>query len=171
MLVLTLLVTMAAAPPQPRRCPVAAPAALPELIGTWRLVMTGGLDRPHPESTAATATIAPSLDACLLQEHVVAAGDAAPYEALVLWGANGPDGSIQRVFVHSQHGRFGMYQGPRLGGEILLVQLDTQPEGTLIQNRVSIRDRDHVEILSRMSTDGGVSWTSLSRWRYERVSD
>jgi hypothetical protein len=172
MFVLTLLLTLAGAPPpQPRRCSVSATAALPELIGTWQLVMTGGLDRPHPESTAATATIAPTLDACLLQERVVATGDAAPYEALVLWGVNGPDGSIQRVFVHSQHGRFGVYEGPRRGAEILLLQLDTQPAGTLIQNRVTIGDRDHVEILSRMSTDGGASWTPLSSWRYTRMSN
>ena len=163
-----LLLTLASVASQPRHCPVSAATALPELIGTWQIEMTGGLDRPNPTSASATATIGTSLDGCVLREQVVGRDDSAPYEALVLWAVNGPDDGIQLVFVHSQHGRIGLYQGPRRGDTIVLRQLDTRPEGVSVENRVEIRDSDHFEILSQISTNDGASWTALSRWRYER---
>ena len=88
----------------------------------------------------------------------------------MLWGVNGPDGAVQRVFVHSQHGRFGVYQGRRNGSELALVQqpLGSQPDATIVEHRVVFRDRDHFQILSRMSTDRGATWVALSRWEYER---
>jgi hypothetical protein len=33
---------------------------------------------------------------------------------------------------------------------------------------VVFRDRDHFQILSRMSTDRGATWVALSRWEYVR---
>jgi hypothetical protein len=151
-------------------CPIEAASALPELVGSWQVVMVHGLDRPQPESTPATATIAPELNGCLLHERLVARSGNPPYEAMVLWGVNGPDGAVQRVFFHSQHGRLGVYQGRRTGSELTLVQqpLGSQPDATIVEHRVVFRDRDHFQILSRMSSDRGVTWVALSRWEYER---
>ncbi|HKW09722.1 MAG TPA: hypothetical protein VJO33_05035, partial [Gemmatimonadaceae bacterium] len=147
-------------------CPVQPANTLPELIGSWHVLMIGGLDRPRPDSTRAESTIAPELAGCLLRERVQAVG----YEALVLWGANGADGATQRVFVHSQHGRFGIYQGRRVGSELSLRQqsLSSQPDSVVVENNLTIRDRDHISITSRLSSDRGRTWTDLSRWEYVR---
>lgn len=156
---------------QPRStCPVEAAAVLPELVGSWQVLIVQGLDRPAPESTRATATISPELNGCLLRERVIASTGTPPYEALVLWGVNGPDEAIQRVFAHSQHGRFGVYQGRRSGADLPLVQqpLGSPPTAEIVRHRVSFRDRDHIQILSEISTDRGVTWVALSRWEYER---
>lgn len=145
---------------------------LPELAGSWRVLIVQGLDRPQPESSEATATISPELNGCLLHERVIERTGTPPYEALVYWGVNGHDDAVQRVFVHSQHGRFGIYQGRRKGSEIPLVQqsLTSQPDTTIVEHRVVFRDRDHFQIVSRMSEDRGAAWVTLSRWEYERLS-
>lgn len=149
-------------------CPVQPASTLPELIGSWRVLMIGGLDRSQPDSTRAEATIGVDLDGCLLRERLQATG----YEALALWGANGADGTIQRVFVHSQHGRFGIYQGRRVGSELSLRQqnLSPQPDSVVVENNVTIRDRDHFSIASRLSNDRGHTWIGLSRWEYVRAT-
>src|SRR4051812_47542438 len=95
-------------------CPVAARTALPELSGKWAVLMIR-LDGPRPDSTRANATIAADLQGCLLRERLRARTGTPPYEGLILWGVNGADSSVQRIFVHSQHGRFGVYQGRRVG--------------------------------------------------------
>ena len=120
----------------------------PSWSAPGRSLMVGGLDRPQPESTQAAATISAELNGCLLHERVVARTGNPPYEALVLWGVNGPDGAVQRVLVHSQHGRFGVYQGRRNGSELPLVQqpLGSQPDATIVEHRVVFRDRDHFQI-------------------------
>lgn len=96
----------------------------------------------------------------------------APTLLLVLWGANGADGTTQRVFVHSQHGRFGIYQGNRVGSELSLRQqsLSSQPKSVVVENNMTIRDRDHFSITSRLSNDRGRTWIDLSRWEYVRES-
>jgi len=148
-------------------CPVQPANTLPELVGSWHVLMIGGLDRPKSDSMHAESTIAVELDGCLLREQLLAPG----YGALVLWGANGGDGTTQRVFVHSQHGRFGIYQGRRVGAELLLRQqnLSSQPDSIIVENDVAIRDRDHFAIASRLSNDRGRSWIALSRWEYVRA--
>ena len=116
--------------------------------------------------------IAADLQACLLHEHVTAVDGTPPYEALVVWGANGADSTIQRVFAHSQHGRLGVYQGRRRGSDIPLRQiaLSPQPDSVVVENLVVIRDRDHFTITSRLSNDRGRTWQPLSRWEYRRKS-
>ena len=155
-----------------RACPIAAPAALPELSGTWNVLLISGLDRPRPDSARASATITADLQACLLREHVITTTGNPPYEALIVWGVNGVDSTIQRVFAHSQHGRLGVYQSRRTGSEIALRQiaLSPQPDSVVVENLVVIRDRDHFTITSRLSNDRGRTWQALSRWEYQRKS-
>jgi hypothetical protein len=131
-----------------------------------------GLDRPRADTTRATATIAGDLQACLLRERVVAVAGTPPYEAVIVWGVNGPDSTVQRVFAHSQHGRFGVYQGRRRGTELPLRQmsLSPQPDSVVVENLVVFRDRDHFTITSRLSNDRGRTWQALSRWEYRRTS-
>ena len=154
-----------------RACPIAASAALPELTGTWQVLRISGLDRPHPDSATSRATFSPELQDCLIREQLRAETGTPPYEAAILWGVNGADSSIQRIFAHSQHGRFGMYQGRRSGGTITLRQLSTsaQPTTEVVENVVLIRDADHFGITSRLSSDAGSTWRELSRWEYQRI--
>jgi hypothetical protein len=155
-----------------RACPIDATATLPELTGVWTTLLISGLDRPRADTSRASATITADLQACLLRERVVAVAGNPPYEALVFWGVNGPDSTIQRVFAHSQHGRFGIYQGRRAGSEIALRQMSLapQPDSVVVENLVVIRDRDHFTITSRLSSDRGRTWQALSRWEYQRTS-
>jgi hypothetical protein len=88
-----------------RACPVTATSALPEVAGRWEVRVINALDRPRPDTMLADATIAAELQDCLLRERLVARGGAPGYEALIHWGANGADSTIQRTFVHSNHGR------------------------------------------------------------------
>jgi hypothetical protein len=152
--------------------PVQPAETLPELLGTWRVLMIGRLDQSRPDSTRAESTIATELQGCLLRERLRVSTEPRGYEAMVLWGANGADGTIQRVFVHSQHGRFGIYQGRRAGSELRLRQenLSSQPDSVVVENNVSIRDRDHFSITSRLSNDRGRTWIVLSRWEYARAA-
>jgi hypothetical protein len=153
-------------------CPLAAPSVLPELSGSWEVVVINGLDRPHPDTMRADATTVADLQACVLRERLLARRGSPPYESLALWGVNGADTTVQRLFVHSQHGRFGIYQGRRTGNEIVLRQMSSppQPTRTVVEHQVQIGDRDHVAITSRISTDGGGSWQALSRSEYRRAS-
>jgi hypothetical protein len=155
-----------------RTCPVAAPASLPELPGTWQVLLIGRLDGARPDTTRAKASIVTDLQSCLLQERLVAITGNPPYEGFVVWGVNGADTTVQRVFAHSQHGRFGVYQGRRSGSEIALRQIamSPQPDSVVVENHVAIADRDHFTITSRLSSDGGRSWRVLSRWDYRRTS-
>lgn len=155
-----------------RACPIAATSALPELTGAWQVLMISGLDRTHPDSAQAIATIATDLQACLLREQLRAQTGNPPYEALILWGVNGADSTIQRIFAHSQHGRIGVYQGRRIGAVIALRQqsLSTQPDDVVVENQVLIGNRDHFTITSRLSEDHGRTWRLLSRWEYQRTS-
>jgi hypothetical protein len=165
---LALVATLAAG----RACPIAAATALPEMTGAWDMLLINRLDRPRPDTVRATATIAADLQACLLHERVTAVTGTPPYEALVVWGVNGADSTIQRVFAHSQHGRLGVYQGRRMGSDIALRQiaLSPQPDSVVVENLVVIRDRDHFTITSRLSNDRGRTWQALSRWEYRRKS-
>jgi hypothetical protein len=153
-----------------RACPIAATSALPELVGTWEVRAVSGLDRPRPDTMRADATIAAELGDCLLRERLVARGGSPGYEALIHWGANGADSSIQRTFVHSNHGRFGVYQGRRTGGDIPLRQMPItgQSNATVVEHRVEIVGRDRFSISSWISYDAGGSWQALSRWEYTR---
>jgi|KBSMisStaDraftv2_1062788.scaffolds.fasta_scaffold494292_1 hypothetical protein len=152
-------------------CPIAASAALPELTGTWQVLQIFGVDRPQPDSATARATFSPELQSCLIREQLRAERGTPPYEALILWGANGADGSIQRILAHSQHGRFGMYEGRRSGGTITLRQLSNsvQPSAEIVENVVLFRDADHFVWSSRLSSDAGRTWQELSRWEYARA--
>jgi hypothetical protein len=111
-----------------------------------------------------------SSSACLLRERVITATGNPPYEALIVWGVNGADSTIQRVFARSQHGRLGVYQGRRTGFDIALRQIafSPQPDSVVVENLVVIRDRDHFTITSRLSNDRGRTWQALSRWEYRR---
>jgi hypothetical protein len=168
-MILTTLMALALLAPS-RVCPSSAPAALPELTGTWQVLRISGLDRPRPDSATARATFSPDLQSCLIREELRDESADPPYEALILWGVNGQDGSIQRVFVHSRHGRFGMYEGRRSGNSIILRQLpgSAQPSADVVENQVLIRDATHFALVSRLSSDGGRTWRELSRWEYHR---
>ena len=150
----------------------AAATVLPELPGVWNVLALSALDRARPDTMYAQATIETDLRECLLRERLVAASETPPYESLALWGVNGPDSTVQRVFVHSQHGRFGIYQGRRRGSEIALVQMSStpQPSASIVENRVEFADRDHFSITSRISSDSGRTWQMLSRREYQRAS-
>jgi hypothetical protein len=154
-----------------RACPIVAAVALPELTGTWQVLRISGLDRPRPDSAMARATFSPDLQGCLVREQLRAEMGNPPYEALILWGVNGADSRIQRVFAHSQHGRFGIYEGGRNGNTITLRQMPIsgQPSMDVVENQVLIRDPDHFAIVSRLSGDGGQTWQVLSRWEYQRI--
>jgi len=167
---LTPILALVAALATGRTCPIAATAALPELAGSWDMVLVNRLDGPQPDTTRATSTIAADLQGCLLNERVTAVAGNPPYEALVVWGVNGADSTIQRVFAHSQHGRLGVYQGRRRGSEIALRQNAIPPQfnNSAVENIVVIRDRDHFTITSRLSNDRGLTWQLLSRWEYRR---
>lgn len=166
--ILTLAATLGAA----SSCPLAAPSVLPELSGSWEVVVINGLDRPRPDTMRADATIVADLQACVLRERLLGRRGSPPYESLAIWGVNGADTTVQRLFVHSQHGRFGIYQGRRTGNEIVLRQMSSPPQaaGTVVEHRVRIGDRDHLAITSRISTDDGGSWQVLSRSEYRRAS-
>ncbi|HEV7992348.1 MAG TPA: hypothetical protein VGP25_11030 [Gemmatimonadaceae bacterium] len=169
-MILPLLLALVSSAPD-RACPIEAAAALPELVGTWQVLQIHGLDRPRPDSVRASSVFIPELQRCLLREQLRADAGNPPYEGLMFWGANGPDGSIQRVFAHSQHGGFGVYQGRRDGNTILLRQLPApgQPSTDVVENQVLIADRDRFAITSRLSIDGGRTWRVLSRWEYRRT--
>ena len=152
-----------------RACPIAATDVLPELPGRWQVTMLGGLDRTRPDTMRAESTIASDLGNCLLREQLHAS--TAGYEALVVWGTNGADSAIQRVFAHSQHGRFGVYQGRRRGASASLRQenLSSQPDSIVVDTYLLVADHDHFSITSKLSSDRGRSWTTLSRWEYVRA--
>jgi hypothetical protein len=166
------LIVLASALTSMRACPINATSALPELTGAWQVLMISGLDRTRPDSARAVATIAPDLQGCLLREQLHAQTGNPPYEAVIVWGVNGADSTIQRIFAHSQHGRIGVYQGRRVGSAIALRQqsLSTQPDGEVVENQVLISNRDHFTITSRLSEDHGRTWKLLSRWEYQRTS-
>ena len=82
-----------------RACPISAATILPELTGTWKVLSISGLDRARPDSATARSTFVPELQNCLIREQLRADTGIPPYEALILWGVNGADGSIQRVFT------------------------------------------------------------------------
>ena len=169
-MILTTLVALALLAPV-RACPIAASAALPELAGTWQVLRISGLDRLHPDSGTSRATFSPELQDCLIREQLRAESGTPPYEALILWGVNGSDSTVQRIFAHSQHGRFGMYEGRRSGGMITLRQLSNsaQPSTEVVENVVVFRDADHFVWSSRLSSDAGRTWHELSRWEYGRT--
>jgi hypothetical protein len=169
-MILPLLLALAIPVPG-RTCPIEAAVALPELVGTWKVLQIHGLDRPRPDSVQARATFAPDLQGCLLREELRAESGNPPYEGVMLWGVNGPDNSIQRVFAHSQHGRFGVYEGRRDGSTIVLRQLPApgQASTDVVENEVRIADSDRFAITSRLSTDSGRTWRALSRWEYRRM--
>ncbi len=156
-----------------RACPISAATILPELTGTWKVLSISGLDRARPDSATARSTFGPELQNCLIREQLRADTGTPPYEALILWGVNGADGSIQRVFTHSQHGRFGMYEGRRSGSTITLRQLplSAQPSNDVVENQLLISDTDHFALVSRISSDSGRTWRMLSRWDYRRPSN
>jgi hypothetical protein len=168
-----LFVLLSGMPAAPVSCPVPATAALPELIGRWNVIMLGNLDRSRPDSMRAESTISPDLQDCVLQERLRARTGTPPYEAIMFWGTNGADSAIQRTLVHSQHGRFGVYQGRRAGVELTLRQQNlgtvSQPGGVIVEHVVRITDRDHFTITSQLSNDRGRSWTALSRSEYQRA--
>lgn len=168
-----LLVLLAGTPAARTPCPIPASTALPELVGRWNVIMLGNLDRPRPDSMRAESMISPDLQGCVLQERLRARTGTPPYESIIFWGTNGADSTIQRTLVHSQHGRFGIYQGRRAGAELALRQqnlsLVPQPDSVVVEHLVRIADRDHFTIASRLSTDRGRSWTALSRSEYERA--
>ena len=149
-----------------------ATSVLPELPGVWKVLSLSGLDRARPDTMLAEATIEADLQDCLLRERLVSRLERPSYESLTLWGVNGPDSTIQRVFVHSQHGRFGIYQGRRRGSEIALRQmsLGSQPDAAIVENRVEFTGRDHFAITSRISSDSGRTWQTLSRRDYQRAA-
>jgi hypothetical protein len=155
-----------------RACPVSAATALPELTGTWEVLRISGLDRPRPDSAMAHSTFVPELQNCLIREQIRDATGNPPYEGLILWGVNGADGSIQRVFTHSQHGRFGIYEGRRAASTITLRQLpiSAQPSTDVVENQLLISDAGHFALVSRISSDSGATWRTLSRWDYRRAS-
>src|SRR5690349_3750185 len=172
MIAAALLVLLAGAPTPRAGCPVPATRALPELVGRWEVLVLGNLDRPRPDSMRAESTISPDLQDCLLQERLRAHDGSPPYESIMFWGTNGGDSTIQRVLAHSQHGRFGVYQGRRVGDELTLRQQNLgspQPDGVVVEHVVRIADRDHFTISSRLSNDRGRSWTALSRSEYRRA--
>src|SRR5262245_18888721 len=76
-------------------CPISAPDALPEFTGRWRVLRISGLDQPRPDSLVARAVFVLDLQRCLIREEITAETGNPPYEALVLWGVNGPQGTIQ----------------------------------------------------------------------------
>jgi hypothetical protein len=154
MILETLLATVAALSPI-RACPITAASALPELVGTWQVLLISGMDRPRPDSVLARSTIVPDLQACLLREQLRA--QTGTYEEMVLWGVNGADRGIQRVLTHSQHGRFGLYDGRRTGDSIALRQqpIPGQTSSVVVEHRVVLRDTDHFSIASHLSNDGG----------------
>ena len=151
-------------------CPVAATAALPELPGEWRVLAINGLNRTRPDTTPGTASIQPDLQGCLLQERFVADAGAPPYESLVVWGANAANGAVQRLFAHSQHGRFGVYEGPRSGSMVTMRQQAAGPQldSVVVEYLVEFTGRDAFTIAARLSNDSGRRWESLSRWEYRR---
>lgn len=153
-------------------CPIAATSQLADLVGSWQVIQVMGLDRPRPDSLLAAATIGADLQDCLLRERLVAQRGNPPYEALILWGVNGADSTVQRFFTHSQHGAFGVYQGRRTQNEMALRQVEFggNPPNVVVENRVVIADRDHFSISSRLSNDSGQTWQLLSRTEYRRSS-
>jgi hypothetical protein len=155
-----------------RACPISTSTILPELTGTWEVLRISGLDRPRPDSAMARSTFLPDLQNCLIREQIRDAAGNPPYEGLILWGVNGADGSIQRVFAHSQHGRFGMYEGRRAGSTITLRQLpiSAQPSTDVVENQLLISDAAHFALVSRISSDSGATWRTLSRWDYRHTS-
>jgi len=156
-----------------RACPISAATALPELTSTWEVLRISGLDRPRPDSAIARSTFVPELQNCLIREQIRDTMGNPPYEALILWGVNGADGSIQRVFTHSQHGRFGIYEGRRTGSTITLRQLamSAQPSTDVVENQLLMSASDHFSLVSRISSDSGRTWRTLSRWDYRRTSN
>jgi len=153
-------------------CPISAATVLPELTGTWEVLRISGLDRPRPDSGLARSTFVAELQNCLIREQLREVAGNPPYEALILWGVNGADGSIQRVFTHSQHGRFGMYEGRRAGSTVILRQLpiSAQPSTDVVENQLLMSDADHFSLVSRISSDSGATWRTLSRLDYRRTS-
>ena len=119
----------------------------------------------------ADATIVAML-ACVLRERLLGRRGSPPYESLALWGVNGASATVQRLFVHSQHGRFGIYRAAAPETRSVLRQMSSPPQaaGTVVEHRVRIGDRDHLAITSRISTDDGGSWQVLSRSEYRRAS-
>jgi len=167
MILETLLAVVALLAPV-RACSITAASALPELTGTWQVLVISGMDRPRPDSALARSVITPELQGCLLREQLrMLTGT---YEEMILWGVNGADRGIQRVLTHSQHGRLGLYDGRRTGDTVALRQqpIPGQASSIVVEHRVVFRDHDHFSIASLLSNDGGQTWQMLSQRDYQR---
>lgn len=149
-------------------CPDTVRAALGGLFGEWEVT---ALFRTGPgswDSTAARASFTPDLAGCVVRQEYHGRRYGERYDYLALWGANGDaPGRIQRFFVHSLHGIFGLAAGGFQGDTLLLEQrLTVQGRPLLQQSRFSRPTAEGFTQEDRRSTDDGVSWTVTLQARY-----
>ncbi len=160
----------AQATPPPFSCADTVQAALGGFRGEWEVT---ALFRTGPgswDSTAARASFTPDLEGCVLRQEYHGRRYGERYDYLALWGANGDAaGRIQRFFVHSLHGIFGLAAGSFHADTLLLEQrLTVQGRPLLQQSRFTRPGAEGFTQEDRRSTDDGVSWTVTLRAWYRR---
>jgi hypothetical protein len=124
------------------------------------------------DSSAARSTFRAELGGCLVRENFAGLRYGEPYAYTALWGTSGTaPHTIQRVFVHSQHGLLVLSAGAwNATGDSLVVDDSSFVRGAWVRER-SVLSRpgpDGFTAVNWRSEDGGKSWFPTFRARYVR---
>lgn len=151
-------------------CADSVQRALGVLLGEWQVRAIFRASATAQDTTLASAVVTSDLDGCVLRETYHGTRYGEPYDYLALWGANGDSTApIQRFFVHSQHGIFGVASGAFHGDTLVLQELITVGGKPVIQDkRFSRPSGGRFVQVDRRSTDGGASWTVTLWAEYRR---
>jgi hypothetical protein len=133
--------------------------ALDFWLGDWTIAAPGGGD--------ASSHVTQDLDHCLVVERWQGGEET----GVNLFGYSADDGSWHGLFANNQGKIHAFLNGTVASGVAVFTGPNRGPDGTTIQNRITIRriDANHAEQSWEKSSDGGKAWTTLFRLGYTRV--
>jgi hypothetical protein len=167
---LALLIAPFPAQAQRSSCADSVARAIGAFRGEWQVRAVFRISATAQDTTEARAVLTPELGGCVLREDYRGRRYGEPYEFLALWGANGgADAPIQRFFVHSQHGIFGVASGAFRADTLVLREQNTVAGSPVLQEKLFSRPASGQFVqVDRRSTDGGATWTVTLRAEYRQ---
>lgn len=140
------------------------------LEGDWEVKLNSRLGDGKWEETTATSQIKRDLSGCILIERLLGSREDRPFHVLSLFAFDNNSKRLQYLLSDSEHGLLALYQGRKLGGEILLDLELVRDDGSKVTVRRSYSEikKDSFSLESKHSRDGGKSWLTVMRAHYRR---
>ncbi|MEK6333677.1 MAG: DUF1579 family protein [Acidobacteriota bacterium] len=140
------------------------------LEGDWEVKLNSRLGDGKWEETTATSQIKRDLAGCILIERLLGSRQTRPFHVLSLFAFDNNSKRLQYLLSDSEHGLLALFQGRKLGGEILLDLELVRGDGTKVTIRRTYSEikKDSFSLEGQHSGDGGKSWLTVMRAQYGR---